>query len=250
MKQAIIAFLALVGAIALVGGGVMLWRNRPDRPAVSVNGRVLTDRELTWRAQTLIDDAKRMERLLIPERRMQEAMRHYRRMAAKMWIVKEVLLAAAVEAGTKVTAKDEKISLSKLEAQLRSRNITPDQFFKEGPIPEAMKRAEFKETVLIEKFTDKEIEGKVKFDAKDIDDKAKELRELNEFAIKAGRKPTFATDRKSVIDAVRRERYNIAFRDLFRERFARMSVECPAYPDLEAVDGVSPPHREKTGDGR
>ena len=244
MKQAAVAFLALVGAVALVVGGVLLWRNRPDRPAVVVNGRVLTDRELTWRAQTLIDDAKRMENLLIPARRMKEAMRHYRRMAAKMWIVKEVLLAAAVESGTKVDAKDEKASLAKLEAQLKPRKITSEQFFKEGPIPEEMKRAEFKETVLIEKFADREIGGKIKFGAKDIDDKAKEIRELNELAIKAGRKPAFKTDRKSVIDAIHRERYNMAFRDLFRDRFSRMSVECPAYPDLEAVDGVSPPRRE------
>ena len=244
MKQAAVAFLALVGAVALVAGGVLLWRNRPDRPAVVVNGRVLTDRELTWRAQTLIDDAKRMENLLIPERRMKEALRHYRRMAAKMWIVKEVLLAAAVESGTKVDAKDEKASLAKLEAQLKPRNITPEQFFKEGPIPEEMKRAEFKETVLIEKFADREIGGKIKFGAKDIDDKAKEIRELNELAVKSGRMPAFKKDRKSVIDAIHRERYNMAFRDLFRDRFSRMSVECPAYPDLEAVDGVSPPRRE------
>lgn len=244
MKQAAVAFLALVGAVALVVGGVLLWRHRPDRPAVAVNGRVLTDRELTWRAQTLIDDAKRMENLLIPERRIKEALRHYRRMAAKMWIVKEVLLAAAVESGTKVDAKDEKASLAKLEAQLKPRNITPEQFFREGPIPEEMKRAEFKETVLIEKFADREIGGKIKFGAKDIDDKAKEIRELNELAVKAGRKPAFKTDRKSVIDAIHRERYNMAFRDLFRDRFSRMSVECPAYPDLEAVDGVSPPRRE------
>ena len=244
MKQAAVAFLALIGAVALVVGGVLLWRNRPDRPAVVVNGRVLTDRELTWRAQTLIDDAKRMENLLIPERRMKEAMRHYRRMAAKMWIVKEVLLAAAVESGTKVDAKDEKASLAKLEAQPKPRNMSAEQFFREGPIPEEMKRAEFKETVLIEKFADREIGGKIKFGAKDIDDKAKEIRELNELAVKAGRKPAFKTDRKSVIDAIHRERYNMAFRDLFRDRFSRMSVECPAYPDLEAVDGVSPPRRE------
>ena len=84
MKQTIVAILALIGAIALVVGGVILWRNRPGRMAVSVNGRILTDRELTWRAQTLIDDAKRVENLLIPEKEMPEALRHYRRQAAKM----------------------------------------------------------------------------------------------------------------------------------------------------------------------
>ncbi len=249
MRQAAMAFLALVGAAALVAGGIALWRNRPDRPAVEVNGRVLTDRELTWRAQTLIDDARRMEGLVIPERRRDEALRHYRRMAAKMWIVKEVLLAAAVESGTKVGANDEKASLSKLAAQLRPRGITPEQFFREGPMPEEMKRTEFKETVLIEKFANREIEGKIKFGAKDIDDRIRDLRELNARAERAGRKATFRTDRKSVIDALRNERYNIAFRDLFRDRFPRARVSCRAYPDLEVVDGVSPP-RSGAGGGR
>jgi len=241
MKHAIVAFLALVGAVALVGGAVLLWLNRPGRTAVSVNGRVLTDRELTWRAQTLIDDAKRMENLLIPEREMPQAMLHYRRMAAKMWIVKEVLLAAAIEAGVKVTVADEKSSLAKVEEQLRSRNLTAEQFFKEGPIPEETKRADFRETLLIDKFTKRELEGKLSFNPKDIDDRTKELRELNAKARQAGAPPKFKTDRKSVIDMVRREKYNMAFRDLFRERFGKTFVECPAFPDLETVDGVSPP---------
>ncbi len=240
MKNIVVTFLALVGAIALAAGGVFLWMNRPGRMAVSVNGRVLTDQELTWRAKTLIHDAKRMERLLIPERRMDEALRYYRRMAAKMWIVKEVMLAAAVESGMKVSPEDEKTSFSKAEAQLRSRNMTMEQFFKEGPIPEETKRSDFRESVLIEKFTRREIDGKLGFGAKEIDDKTKELRELNAIASKAGRQPPYRTDRKSVIDAVRQDKYNIAFRALFRERFGRMSVECPAFPELETVDGVSP----------
>ena len=111
MKQVVMSVLALIGAVALAGGAFFIWSNRPGRTAVSVNGRILTARELDWRAQTLIDDAKRMENLLIPERKMKEAMRHYRRTAAKMWIVKEVLLAAAVESGVKVTADDERITI-------------------------------------------------------------------------------------------------------------------------------------------
>ena len=241
MKQVIVAFLALVGAVALVGGGIVLWLNRPGRTAISVNGRVLTDRELTWRAQTLIDDAKRMENLLIPEGEMPNAMRYYRRMAAKMWIVKEVMLAAAVEAGVKVTVADEKASLAKVESQLRSRNLTPEQFFKEGPIPEEIKRSDFREALLIDKFTKREVEGKLAFSPKEIDDRIKELREQNMKARSSGATPKFSTDRKSVIDMLRREKYNIAFRNLFRERFGKVFVECPAFPELEKVDGVSPP---------
>ena len=241
MKQAIIAFLALVGAVALVGGGVMLWLNRPGRTAVSVNGRILTDRELTWRAQTLIDDARRMENLLIPEKEMPRALEHYRRLAAKMWIVKEVLLAAAVESGVKATAADEKSSLEAAAKKLRIRNLTPEQFFKEGPIPEEVKRSDFREAVLIEKFTKREIETKIPFGAKEIEERTRELRELNAKATKAGQPPRFKTDRKSVLELIRQEKYNIAYRNLFRERFGKVTVECPAYPDLESVDGVSPP---------
>ena len=239
MKQAIVAMLAITGAIALVVGGVILWNNWPGRTAVSVNGRVLTDRELTWRAQTLIDDAKRVEHLLIPEKEMPEAMRHYRRMAAKMWIVKEVLLAAAVESGVKATAADEKESLAKVEQQLKSRNLTPEQFFKEGPIPEETKRSDFREAVLIGKYTKREIDGKLGLATKEIDDRMKELRELNAKLAKDG-KPPVKADRKSAIEMLRQEKYNIEFRNLFREKFGKMAVECPAFPDLESVDGVSP----------
>ena len=233
--------LALVGAVALAGGAFFLWSNRPGRTAVSVNGRILTARELDWRAQTLIDDAKRMEKLLIPEREKKEAMRHYRRTAAKMWIVKEVLLAAAVESGVKVTADDEKSSLARVASQLKSRNLTPEQFFKEGPIPEATKRSDYKEAVLIGKYTKREIEDKLSVGTKEIDDRVKELRELNAKVKKAGGKPKLKSDRKTAIEMLRQEKYNIAFRDLFREKFHKMSVKCSMFEDLESVDGVSPP---------
>lgn len=243
MKQAIVAFLALVGAAALVGGGVMLWLNRPGRTAVAVNGRVLTDRELNWRAQTLIDDARRVEHLLIPEKEMPQAMRHYRKLAAKMWIVKEVLLAAAVEAGVVATATDEKDAAAKVEGQLRSRNLTLETFFKEGPIPEETKRADFRESLLIEKFTKREISGKISVNPKEVDDRIKDLKEMNARLQRSGGEPKFKTDRKSVIEMLRQEKHNIEFRNLFRERFGKMQVECPAFPDLENVDGVSPPRK-------
>ena len=241
MKQTIMSVLALIGAVALAGGAFSLWSNRPGRTAVSVNGRILTARELDWRAQTLIDDAKRVENLLIPEREMKEAMRHYRRTAAKMWIVKEVLLAAAVESGVKVTVEDEKASLAKVERQLKSRHLTPEQFFKEGPIPEATKRSDFKEAVLIGKYTKEEIEDKLSVGTKEIDDRIKELRKINADVAKSGGKPRFKADRKTAIEMLRQEKYNIAFRNLFREKFGKAVVESPDFPDMESVDGVSPP---------
>ena len=241
MKQIAVSVLAVIGALAIAGGAFRLWCNRPGRTAVSVNGRILTDRELTWRAQTLLDDARRMEKLLIPEKKMAEAMRHYRRTAAKMWIVKEVLLAAAVESGVKVDGEDEKLSLDNMARQLKSRHLTTEQFFKEGPIPEKTKRSDFHETVLIGKYSKREIEDKISLTTKEIDDRLKELRELNVEILKSGGKPRMKANRKTAIDMLRQEKYNMAFRNLFREKFGKMVVECPAFPDLESVDGVSPP---------
>ena len=240
MKQVIMSVLSIIGAVALAAGAFFLWSNRPGRMAVSVNGRILTARELDWRAQTLIDDAKRVENLLIPEKQMKEAMRHYRRTAAKMWIVKEVLLAAAVESGVKVSSEDEKKSLAKVERQLKSRNLTPEQFFKEGPIPEDTKRSDFKEAVLIGKYTKQEIEDKISVSTKDIDDRMKELREINAKIVKEGGKPRLKADRKTAIEMLRQEKYNIEFKKLFREKFSKVVVLCSIFPDLESVDGVSP----------
>ena len=241
MKQIIMSVLALIGAVALAGGAFFLWSNRPGRTAVSVNGRILTARELDWRTQTLIDDAKRVEKMLIPEGQKKEAMRHYGRIAAKMWIVKEVLLAAAVESGVRATADDEKASLSRVESQLKSRHLTPEQFFKEGPIPEETKRSDFKEAVLIGKYTRREIEDKISLGTKEIEDRLNELRELNAKVRKTGDKPKFKADRKTAIEMLRQEKYNMAFRSLFRDRFGKSTVKCPMFPELESVDGVSPP---------
>jgi hypothetical protein len=64
---------------------------------------------------------------------------------------------------------------------------------------------------------------------------------MNARIVKSGGKPKLKADRKTAIEMLRQEKYNMAFRDLFRERFGKMAVECPAFPDLESVDGVSPP---------
>ena len=96
MKKVLIHVLALVGFAALVVAGYMAWQVRPWRVVASVNGHTVTAREITLRAQTLLDDAKRTEHLIYPKEREREALEYYRRDATKKWIVKEVLLAEAL----------------------------------------------------------------------------------------------------------------------------------------------------------
>ena len=75
MKRTLLHAFALVALAAVVVGGVWLWRQRPWRVSVSVNGRVLTARELDMRAQLLLEDGRRMGQL-------PASLEDYRRQAA------------------------------------------------------------------------------------------------------------------------------------------------------------------------
>lgn len=241
MKRVLLhaAVLTLLAAAAV--GGLLAWRMRPWRAAVSVNGHAMSARELDMRAQTLLDDARRVEHLVYAKGREREALDYYRREAAKMWIVKEVLLAEALARGYEASPADEKESLVQMAARLKSRNLTPEQFFKEGPIPEDVKRRDFREGVLISKFTAREVRDKISVTPKEIDERLAELKKADLALAGNGRRPT--ASRKAAIDSLRAERFREGFRALFRSLYVKAQVRCPDYPELETLDGVSPPRQ-------
>ena len=100
MKRAILHVVALVALAAAVVCGVLLWRQRPWRTSVSVNGRIVTARELDMRAQLLLEDGRRTGQ---PPASFED----YRRQAAARWIVKELLLSESVARGVELGAEDE-----------------------------------------------------------------------------------------------------------------------------------------------
>ncbi len=239
MKKSLFRALALIVFAGIVVGGCLLWTQRPWRPAVKVNGHVLSVGELDLRARTLLEDAKRVERLIVPPERADEVWGYYRRQAAKMWIVKEVLLAEALARGFTVSAADEKEALAQIATRLKSRQLTPDQFFKEGPLPEELKRRDYKEGVLINKFTAQEVRDKIAVTPGEIDARMNELKRIALIRAKPGEKPALPS-RKRAIDSLRGERFRQGFRKLFRELFAKADVKCPVFPELESIDVVSP----------
>ena len=234
MKKTMIRVFALVLFAALVVAGYMAWRMRPWRVVASVNGHAVTAREITLRAQMLLDDAKRTEHLMYPKERESEALDHFRREATKKWIVKEVLLAEALARGYEVTQADEKESLMQMTAGLKSRNLTPE-----------LKRREFKEGVLINKFTTKEVSEKISIDPKEIEERLVQLQHLELARTKPGdtsKQPKIS--RKMAIDSLRAERFRQGFRTLFRTLYEKAQVTCPEYPELGRLEGVSPSRPE------
>lgn len=245
MKKTMIRVFALVLFAALVVAGYMAWRMRPWRVVASVNGHAVTAREITLRAQMLLDDAKRTEHLMYPKERESEALDHFRREATKKWIVKEVLLAEALARGYEVTQADEKESLMQMTAGLKSHNLTPEQYFKNGPLPEELKRREFKEGVLINKFTTKEVSEKISIDPKEIEERLVQLQHIELARTKPGdtsKQPKIS--RKMAIDSLRAERFRQGFRTLFRTLYEKAQVTCPEYPELGRLEGVSPSRPE------
>lgn len=237
LKRMIVQALALIGLASLVVGGLWLWRQRPWRTAVSVNGHVLTAQELDFRALTHLNDDRRVGR---PVKNMES----YRRLSAKKWIVKEVLLSEAIARGIEVGAEDEKKGLDDMARVLKSRKLTPEDFFKEGPIPEARKRQDFREGLLINKFTTKEVREKIKLTTKEIDEYQEALKAQATVEKKVKGKTDVKFDRKTAITQMHAERFQRGFRQLFRTLYKKADVRVPEFPDLERVDAVSPPRPE------
>ena len=220
MKRAAVhAVLVLLGLVAVAAGGAHLWRHRPWRPAVAVNGRVLSAGELDLRARALAADARRLGRPLSADAA--------RRTAAKMWIVKEVLLAEALARGYAASAADEKAARAQMAARLKSRRLTPEAFFREGPLPEEVKQRDFREGVLIDVFVAREVRDKMTLTTEEVDARLAELRR---------RAP--ASTRRQALDALRVERFRAGFRRLFRSLFVKCDVRSPAFPAFEALDGL------------
>lgn len=234
----LIVILSILGG--LIFGGVYLWGKRPWRTAVSVNGRILTVGELELRAITLLEDAKKTQNLIVPKAREGVMLEHYRIEAARKWIIKEVLLLEAVLRGYEATPEDEHRAFTRLTRKLSARKMTVDAYFKEGALPEEIKRRDFRETLLIEKFTTAEISEKISLPTKEINERVDKLKKAALIATKPGEKPKMRWDRKFAIDQLRSERYREDFIKMFRDLFPKSKVKSPLYPKLETLEYVSP----------
>lgn len=251
MKQVLPVMFLLLLSAGILAGGFMLWQRRPGRTVVSVNGRPLTAQELEMRGETLLNDAKRDEHLVFTKDREKEAREHYKRSAVKAWVVKEILLSAAVARGVTLTPADEREAIAQAESRLkRYRGLTLDQFFSEGPLPRAVKERDFREGLLVNKFTNTEVLDKIKVTGKDIKSRTDELVRLNLISSKPGEKPKYRTDHKYVVELIRKERYARDFREFFKSLYSTVTVVSPEYPELERLEGLVPEKKTAKGKAR
>lgn len=221
-----------------------LWLLWKLRPVAAVGEKKLSAHELDLRARTLLNEARHTEHLAIPPAREVEALRHYVRKAAQMWIAKEVLLAEARVKGMTTASPDGKENLARSPTVLKLHGLSLERYFQEGPLPEELKRRDFDESLLIGRLTDREVLGRVHVSEREVEARLVDLHRLSLTHLGADGKPKIEPTRKKALETLRAEHYRKGYRTYFRTLFGKNRVRCPEMPEFETVDGVSPPRPE------
>ena len=223
----------LVGLAAIVAGGVYLWGQRPWRVVVEVNGHVMTAGELHARGAGMLEDAKKVEHLVVPNNRKKqaEAQYYYEDKAAKLWVLKMLMLDEALARKLKATPAEAQVAVREMEAKLKPRGMTVDDYFKRGPLPEEMLRREFEEGVLVTKLLKQEVEDKIALKPDEI---TKHHEEMQRRAMVSKKVPPGKIDRKAAVDSLRRIRYMEGVKKFYESLRAKADVRAPDYPNVEA----------------
>ena len=135
MRRAFVITVALAIFGALAYGGAWLWTRRPWRVIASGDGDTLTSQDLDVRVKAYYGD--------------QHVTEDVRREIARAWIAKQVLLGEAVRRSMSLTKNDEDEVNVIFAAWLANQGTTADRFFAEGPLPEEVKRNDFREGLLV-----------------------------------------------------------------------------------------------------
>ena len=243
MKKAISGFLMLVGLAALVCGAGYLWVQRPWRVVVEVNGHTMTAGELRARGAGLLEDAKKTEHLVVPNNRAKraEAQRFYEEKAAGLWVLKMLMLDEALARKLKATPAEAQEAVKLMEKRLKSRNMTVDDYFKRGPLPEEMLRREFEEGVLVTKLLKQEVEDKIVLKPDEI---TKHHEELQRRAMLTKKVQPGKIDRKFAVDSLRSIRYMEGVKKFYESLRAKADVKAPEYPNVEKFTPSAEPKAE------
>lgn len=213
-----------------------MWGWRPSRVAAVAAGQIITVAELDLRVQNALDDFRRTGQA--PPNDLSEM----RRREVRCWIVKAVMGAEAVRRGFKATPDDEKNEMARIVRPLKAHKLTVAQFFKEGVLPESLKLEDFRSSIRVNKFMEREVRDRIDVSTQEIEARMADLARRAQDEVARGGKATTRSDRKTAINQLRRERYMDGFRDMFRSLYGSARVWCPAFPEMERIEGVMSPN--------
>ena len=207
--------------------------------ALSVDGRSMTVGELRLRAGAMLADAKKHGGLFYAESKHAEALRHFEHKVAEKTIVKFLLAAEARRRGLQASDSDRKKFEKIFAGKFKDRNMTLEEYFKSGILPEEKMREEFEDDVLAFKLGESVVSTGIRIEPVEVE---KRLAELVKAAakLKAMGKDVKKVTRTMAMDTLFSEKREIAFHAMVMNLRMKAKVECPLFPDLEKVEEFGP----------
>jgi hypothetical protein len=196
--------------------------NHPKSLAVIINGVPVTWEAVDRRGRAFLQDEKTYNHLAFAPEKEAEALDHFRRRAVKVEVMRQLLLAEARQQRIVVTEQDRQTALARLAPLMARRNWTTNDFFTRSPLGLEQTRAEFEESLYIDKLLFEQVIRTVSATADEIAAATAELARIRPDA-----KPKPAEIRQLVNRGKARQAVN----EYYRKLVADATIQC-AFPDL------------------
>jgi len=144
-------------------------KNHPRSLAATVNGVPVFWESVDRRGRGFLKDEQEFNGLAFAPEKEAEALDFFRRRATKIEVMRLLLLEEVRQQRIVVTDKDRQNALLRLQPIMARRNWTTNDFFTRSPLGEEQTRAEFEESVYIDKLLDERVIRPVTVTEGDLD---------------------------------------------------------------------------------
>lgn len=152
----------------------------PTYIVAQVDNTPLTWGEMEKRAMGYMNDDIKVNHLMIPSNRMEEAKTFFRRRSINAFVFKTIMMNEAVRQKIQVTENDRAESYQSLAATLRQRNWTTNDFFSKGPLDSASMYKEFNDGIVIDKLLKVAVRNRLKITNDEVQDGMANIEKTND----------------------------------------------------------------------
>lgn len=152
----------------------------PDYVVAMVNDTPLTWEEMERRAMGYMNQDIKQNHLIIPSNRLEDAKAFFRKRSISAFVMKTLTMDEARKSSITVTDRDRVKGLNLLAQTLKSRNMTTNDFFNNGPLPPEQMHREFEDGLVIDKLFEQKVGISIGIHNEEIDKVIAEIQATNE----------------------------------------------------------------------
>lgn len=191
----------------------------PNEVVATVNGKKYIRKDLDAMVNAIIQARN------VPAEQVEMAKAHFEKQAVYSFIMKTILMDEAKKSDITVSEADRAEQLAKIEEQLKAQDKTIEQYFKESPVGEERARAEFADSILIDKLLNTKVIDKITVDDAEAKARIEEIKTANK-DIEEGNKnleAANADNKKKIEDLKKQLDEGADFAEL-----AKANSDCPS----------------------